>query len=298
MRIIRLGNIKIGGNAPFVLIAGPCVIENEKTSFDIANKLKSIAGKLKISLIFKASYDKANRTSLKSYRGPGLEKGLKVLSEIKKRFDLPILTDVHCKEDVHAVAEVADIIQIPAFLCRQTDLIVEAAKTKRIVNIKKGQFLAPWDVRQLIEKAVSTGNKNITITERGASFGYNNLIVDFRAIPLIRELGYPVIFDATHSNLIVDFRAIPLIRELGYPVIFDATHSVQLPGGLGSSSGGQREMVEYLARAATAVGVDGIFMEVHPNPDKALCDGPNSLDLKSLTELLKQLKQIDGLVKT
>ncbi|HAG50240.1 MAG: 3-deoxy-8-phosphooctulonate synthase [Deltaproteobacteria bacterium GWC2_42_51] len=272
MRIIRLGNIKIGGNAPFVLIAGPCVIENEKTSFDIANKLKSIAGKLKISLIFKASYDKANRTSLKSYRGPGLEKGLKVLSEIKKRFDLPILTDVHCKEDVHAVAEVADIIQIPAFLCRQTDLIVEAAKTKRIVNIKKGQFLAPWDVRQLIEKAVSTGNKNITITERGASFGYNNLIVDFRAIPLIRELGYPVIFDATHS--------------------------VQLPGGLGSSSGGQREMVEYLARAATAVGVDGIFMEVHPNPDKALCDGPNSLDLKSLTELLKQLKQIDGLVKT
>ena len=272
MRIIRLGNIKIGGNAPFVLIAGPCVIENEKTSFDIANKLKGIAGRLKISLIFKASYDKANRTSLKSYRGPGLEKGLKVLAEIKKRFDLPILTDVHCKEDVHAVAEVADIIQIPAFLCRQTDLIVEAAKTKRIVNIKKGQFLAPWDIRQLIEKAVSAGNKNITITERGVSFGYNNLIVDFRAIPLIRELGYPVIFDATHS--------------------------VQLPGGLGSSSGGQREMIEYLARAATAVGVDGIFMEVHTNPDKALCDGPNSLDLKSLTELLKQLKQIDGLVKT
>ncbi|MEK7842423.1 MAG: 3-deoxy-8-phosphooctulonate synthase, partial [Deltaproteobacteria bacterium] len=186
-------------------------------------------------------------------------------------FNLPVLTDVHCKEDVKEAAKVADIIQIPAFLCRQTDLILEAAGTGRVINIKKGQFLAPWDIRQVIDKAVSTGNKNIIITERGASFGYNNLVVDFRAIPLIREMGYPVIFDATHS--------------------------VQIPGGLGSASGGQRDMVEYLARAAVAVGVDGIFMEVHPNPDKALCDGPNSVSLNNLPGLLKQLKELDRVVK-
>lgn len=272
---IKLGglppNVSIGGDAPFVLIAGPCVIEDAKTTFAIAAQLKTITAKLKIPLIFKASYDKANRTSIKSYRGPGLYAGLEVLAEVKKRFNLPILTDVHCKEDVQEVAMVADIIQIPAFLCRQTDLIIEAANTGRVINIKKGQFLAPWDVRQIIDKAVSTGNRNITITERGASFGYNNLVVDFRSIPLIREIGYPVIFDATHS--------------------------VQIPGGLGSASGGQREMVEYLARAAVAVGVDGIFMEVHSNPDKALCDGPNSLALKSLPVLLKQLKEIDRVVK-
>ena len=280
LKPIKIGNIKIGGltpnvsiggNAPFVLIAGPCVIEGEKTTLAVAAKLKAIAAKLKIPLIFKASYDKANRTSLQSYRGPGLYAGLEVLAEVKKRFNLPILTDVHCKEDVQEVAMVADIIQIPAFLCRQTDLIIEAANTGRVINIKKGQFLAPWDVRQIIDKAVSTGNRNITITERGASFGYNNLVVDFRSIPLIREIGYPVIFDATHS--------------------------VQIPGGLGSASGGQREMVEYLAMAAVAVGVDGIFMEVHSNPAKALCDGPNSLALKSLPALLKQLKEIDRVVK-
>ena len=271
MRTITIGNIKIGGNAPFVLIAGPCVIEDEKTTFAIAAKLKAIATKLKIPLIFKASYDKANRTSVKSYRGPGLKKGLPILAEVKKRFHLPVLTDVHCKENVKEVARIADVIQIPAFLCRQTDLILAVAKTGKIVNIKKGQFLAPWDVRQIIDKAVSTGNKNITITERGASFGYNNLVVDFRAIPLIREMGYPVIFDATHS--------------------------VQLPGGLGGSSGGQRDMAEYLVRAAVAVGVDGIFMEVHPNPDKALCDGPNSLSLPRLPKLLKQLQEIDRIVK-
>ena len=265
------GRVTIGGNAPFVLIAGPCVIEDKKTTLAIAGRLRGIAGRLKIPLIFKASYDKANRTSVKSYRGPGLEKGLPILAEVKKRFNLPVLTDVHCKGDVQEVAEVADIIQIPAFLCRQTDLILEAAGTGRIINIKKGQFLAPWDVRQVIDKAVSTGNKNIIITERGASFGYNNLIVDFRAIPLIREMGYPVIFDATHS--------------------------VQIPGGLGSASGGERDMVEYLARAAVAVGVDGIFMEVHPNPDKALCDGPNSVSLYNLTGLLKQLKEVDRVVK-
>ena len=270
-RKIKVGNITIGGNAPFVLIAGPCVIEDKKTTLAIAGRLRGIAGRLKIPLIFKASYDKANRTSVKSYRGPGLEKGLEALAEVKKRFNLPVLTDVHCKEDVKEAAKVADIIQIPAFLCRQTDLILEAAGTGRVINIKKGQFLAPWDIRQVIDKAVSTGNKNIIITERGASFGYNNLVVDFRAIPLIREMGYPVIFDATHS--------------------------VQIPGGLGTASGGERDMVEYLARAAVAVAVDGIFMEVHPNPDKALCDGLNSVSLNNLPGLLKQLKELDRVVK-
>ncbi len=269
-RKIKIGNITIGGNAPFVLIAGPCVIEDKKTTLAIAGRLRGIAGKLKIPLIFKASYDKANRTSVKSYRGPGLEKGLAILAEVKKRFYLPILTDVHCREDVKEVAEAADIIQIPAFLCRQTDLILAAAKTGKIVNIKKGQFLAPWDVRQIIDKAASTGNKNITITERGVSFGYNNLVVDFRSIPIMRQMC---------------------------PVIFDATHSVQIPGGLGSASGGEREMVEYLARAAVAVGVDGIFMEVHPDPEKALCDGPNSVSLNNLPALLKQLKEVDRVVK-
>ena len=271
MRRIDIGNITIGGNAPFVLIAGPCVIEDKKTTLAIAGKLRDIARRLKIPLIFKASYDKANRTSIKSYRGPGLKRGLEILSEVKEKFNLPLLTDVHCKEDVGKVAEVADVIQIPAFLCRQTDLVIAAAETGRVLNIKKGQFLAPWDVRQIIDKVLSTGNKNITITERGTSFGYNNLVVDFRGIPLMRELGYPVIFDATHS--------------------------VQIPGGLGSASGGQREMVEYLARAAVAVGVDGVFMEVHPHPGKALCDGPNSLALKTLFILLKQLKEIDRVVK-
>jgi 2-dehydro-3-deoxyphosphooctonate aldolase (KDO 8-P synthase) len=272
VKTIKIGNVRIGGNAPFALIAGPCVIEDEKTCFAIADKLKDITGKLKIPLIFKASYDKANRTSLQSYRGPGLAAGLEVLAEVKRKFKTPILTDVHCKEDIEDVVGVADVIQIPAFLCRQTDLILTAANTGKVVNIKKGQFLAPWDVKQIIDKVVSTGNKNIILTERGVSFGYNNLAVDFRAIPIMRELGYPVIFDATHS--------------------------VQLPGGLGNASGGQREMVEYLARAAVAVGVDGIFMEVHPNPEKALCDGPNSLALRTLPLLLKQLKRIDGVVKS
>jgi len=271
MKIVKVGNIKIGGNAPFVLIAGPCVIEDKKTTLTIAGKLRDIARGFKIPLIFKASYDKANRTSIKSYRGPGLKRGLEILSEVKEKFNLPLLTDVHCKEDVEKVAEVADVIQIPAFLCRQTDLVIAAAETGRVLNIKKGQFLAPWDVRQIIDKVLSTGNKNITITERGASFGYNNLVVDFRGIPLMRELGYPVIFDATHS--------------------------VQIPGGLGSASGGQRDMVEYLARAAVAVGVDGVFMEVHSNPDKALCDGPNSLNIDSLSLLLKQFKEVDEIVK-
>ncbi|MBI5894274.1 MAG: 3-deoxy-8-phosphooctulonate synthase [Deltaproteobacteria bacterium] len=271
MKVIKIGNIKIGGGNPFVLIAGPCVIESLSTTLLIAEKLQGITSKLNIPFIFKASYDKANRTSIKSYRGPGLKKGLEILNKVKKRFNVPILTDVHCKEDVKKIAKVADIIQIPAFLSRQTDLLIEAAKTKKIVNIKKGQFLAPWDIRRVIEKVASVGNEKIILTERGFSFGYNNLVVDFRSIPIMKETGYPVVFDATHS--------------------------VQLPGGKGSSSGGERQMVSCLAKAAAAVGIDGLFLEVHPNPEKALCDGPNSISLSSLPELLKLIKEIDGVVK-
>ncbi|MBI5681927.1 MAG: 3-deoxy-8-phosphooctulonate synthase [Deltaproteobacteria bacterium] len=271
MKTINIGNVKIGGNLPFVLIAGPCVIENLSATLLIADKLIEITNKLNIPLIFKASYDKANRTSVKSYRGPGLKKGLEILNKVKKKFNVPILTDAHCKDDVKRVSEVADVIQIPAFLSRQTDLLIEAAKTKKIVNIKKGQFLAPWDIKNAIEKIKSAGNERIILTERGVSFGYNNLVVDFRSIPIMRETGYPVVFDATHS--------------------------IQLPGGKGSSSGGEREMVSYLARAAIAVGIDGLFLEVHPEPEKALCDGPNSLKLNDLPEFLRQIKELDDVVK-
>lgn len=271
MKILKIGGIKIGGNNPFVLIAGPCVIESLSTTIEIAEKLKEITDKLGIPFIFKASYDKANRTSVKSYRGPGLKKGLEILNKVKKKFNVPILTDVHCKEDVKKIAKVADIIQIPAFLSRQTDLLIEAAKTKKIVNIKKGQFLAPWDIKRVIEKVTSVGNEKIILTERGFSFGYNNLVVDFRSIPIMRETGFPVVFDATHS--------------------------VQLPGGKGSSSGGERHMVSCLARAAVAVGIDGIFLEVHPNPEKALCDGSNSIKLNDLPEFLQQIKELDDVVK-
>lgn len=272
MKIIKIGNIKIGGNAPFVLIAGPCVIESLSTTLLIAERLKQITAELNIPFIFKASYDKANRTSVKSYRGPGLKKGLEILSKVKKKFNVPILTDVHCKEDVKEVAKVADIIQIPAFLSRQTDLLIEAAKTKKIVNIKKGQFLAPWDIKRAIEKVQSAGNEKIILTERGFSFGYNNLVVDFRSIPIMKETGFPVVFDATHS--------------------------VQLPGGKGSSSGGEREFVSCLAKAAVAVGIDGLFLEVHPNPKKALCDGPNSIKLDGLPEFLRRIKELDRVVKS
>ena len=272
MKTIKIGNINIGGNNPFVLIAGPCVIENLSTTLLIAEKLKEITAKLHIPFIFKASYDKANRTSIKSYRGPGLKKALEILTKVKKKFGMPILTDVHCKDDVKRVSGVADVIQIPAFLSRQTDLILEVARTKKVVNIKKGQFLAPWDIKNVIEKVKSAGNDKIVLTERGVSFGYNNLVVDFRSIPIMRETGYPVVFDATHS--------------------------VQLPGGKGSSSGGEREMVSYLARASAAVGIDGLFLEVHPEPEKALCDGPNSIALSGLPDLLKLIKKIDGVVKS
>jgi 2-dehydro-3-deoxyphosphooctonate aldolase (KDO 8-P synthase) len=238
---------------------------------EIASYLKELTAKLEIPFIFKASYDKANRTSINSYRGPGLLDGLAILKRVKEKIGVPVLSDVHRFEEIDAAAGVLDIMQVPAFLCRQTDFVVEVAKKAKIVNVKKGQFLAPWDVANIIQKIKAAGNENILITERGASFGYNNLVFDVRALPIMRAMGYPVIFDATHS--------------------------VQLPGGAGTSSGGQREMVPYLARAAVAAGVDGIFMEVHPDPEKALCDGANSLYLNSLEALLTTLKKIEKAVK-
>ena len=271
MKKIKIGNIVAGDNKKFILIAGPCVLENEQTAMDTALYLKKLTAKLKIPFIFKASYDKANRTSIKSYRGPGIKKGLAILEKIKGELNIPVLSDVHRFEEIDAAAQILDVVQVPAFLCRQTDFITEIAKKARAINVKKGQFLAPWDIANVIEKAKSAGNDNIMITERGASFGYNNLVFDVRALPIIRETGYPVIFDATHS--------------------------VQLPGGQGTSSGGQRDMVKYLARAAVAAGVDGIFFEVHRDPEKALCDGANSLYLDSLEELLVTLIKIDLLIK-
>lgn len=271
MREIKINGIRIGNGNPLLLIAGPCVIESERESYNTAKRLKEITAELNIPLIFKSSYDKANRTSIDSPRGPGLKKGLKILKKIKDKLNLPILSDVHSKDEIKEAANVLDVIQIPAFLCRQTDFVIAVAKTKRPVNVKKGQFLSPWDIKNIIKKIESTGNKNILITERGFSFGYNNLVADMRSIPIMRQFGYPVVFDATHS--------------------------VQLPGGAGTSSGGQREFVAHLARAAAAVGCDGIFMEVHPCPDKALCDGPNMINLDNLFLILKQLKEIDNLVR-
>lgn len=271
MREIRIEGLTIGGGNPFVLIAGPCVIEDLSSTLEIAERLLEITTPLQIPLIFKASYDKANRSSIDSYRGPGLEEGLDILKEVKDRYSIPILTDVHCRSEVGAVSKVVDVIQIPAFLSRQTDLILEAARTMKVINLKKGQFMAPWDMKNAIEKVLSTGNERVLITERGVSFGYNNLVVDFRTFPILRSFGHPLIFDVTHS--------------------------LQQPGGLGRSSGGEREFVPHLARAGVAAGVDGLFMEVHPLPDKALCDGPNSIALDKLPQLLKVLKRIDSLIK-
>lgn len=271
MKQIDMGNFAIGDQKGFILIAGPCVLENEEAAMDIAVYLQKLTARLKIPYIFKASYDKANRTSINSYRGPGAKEGLTILRGIKEKLGVPLLSDVHRFEEIDPAAEVLDIMQVPAFLCRQTDFIVEIAKKSKVINVKKGQFLAPADVANIIAKAKSIGNDNIMITERGTSFGYNNLVFDVRALPIIRDMGYPVIFDATHA--------------------------VQLPGGAGTASGGQRAMVEYLARAAVAAGVDGIFLEVHRDPEKALCDGANSLYLDSLEELLTTLQQIDDLVK-
>ncbi|MDD5286453.1 MAG: 3-deoxy-8-phosphooctulonate synthase [Desulfuromonadaceae bacterium] len=270
-REIITGNVKIGANRPLVLIAGPCVIENEAATLRHAERLMAICNGLSIPLIFKASYDKANRTSIGAFRGPGLKTGLAILRKVKDSLSLPVLSDIHSIEQIAPAAEVLDVIQIPAFLCRQTDLLVAAAKSGRIINVKKGQFLAPWDMKNVAGKISASGNENIILTERGASFGYNNLVVDMRSFPVLRATGYPVVFDATHS--------------------------VQLPGGQGESSGGQREFVEYLSRAAVAAGIDGIFMEVHEDPDNALCDGPNSIPLGELPALLKILKSLDAVVK-
>ena len=265
-----IGNTVLGGGNALSLIAGPCVIEDEDTVFYTAQRLKEICTELDIPFIFKSSYDKANRTSLGSFRGPGIDRGLRILSEVKSRFQLPVLSDVHSVDEVKPASEVLDVLQIPAFLCRQTDLILAASRTGRTVNIKKGQFLAPWDMKNIIDKCTSTGNRNVFVTERGTSFGYNNLIVDIRSFPILRSFGFPVVFDVTHS--------------------------LQLPGGKGICSGGQREFAGPLARSAVAAGVDGLFMEVHPEPDKALCDGPNMLPLDELPRLLKVVKHIHALV--
>jgi len=268
---IQIAHTKLGGNNPLFIIAGPCVIESEDIVFSAAKKLKEICSNIGLPLLFKSSYDKANRTSISSFRGPGLEKGLRVLSDVRSRFDIPVISDVHSVEEVKIASKVLDALQIPAFLCRQTDIILAASNTGKPVNIKKGQFLAPWDVRNILDKFISTGNRDVFITERGTSFGYNNLVVDFRGIPVMRSFGCPVIFDLTHS--------------------------LQLPGGMGKSSGGQREFAEPLARAAAAVHIDGLFMEVHPEPDRALCDGPNMIKLDELENLLKTVKAIHELIK-
>jgi len=266
VKLFKTGDILIGQGSPLVLISGPCVIEDYETTFEIASFLKELTQKLDIPFIFKASYDKANRTSINSFRGPGITEGLKILESIKAELGVTILSDVHRINEIADAAQVLDIIQIPAFLCRQTDFIVEVARAGKPMNIKKGQFRAPGDITNVVEKVTSTGNQQILITERGTMFGYNNLVADFRGIKIIQDSGWPVIFDATHS--------------------------IQLPGGAGTSSGGQREFAPILACAAVAAGADGIFMEVHTDPDKALCDGPNSLKLDTLHELLSQLKAI------
>lgn len=270
-RNFSAGNVRIGAGAPLFLIAGPCVIESEAHAGFIAEQLQKITSDLGVGLIFKASYDKANRSSVDSYRGPGLKDGLRILAGIKKRTGLAILTDVHEAAHVAPVAEVCDVLQIPAFLCRQTDLLVAAGSSGRVVNIKKGQFLSPADIVHAAEKVASTGNDKIILTERGTSFGYQNLVVDMRSFPIMRKLGYPVVFDVTHS--------------------------VQLPGGEGKSSGGQPEFIEPLARAGAAAGVDGIFIEVHDNPEKALSDGTNALALDRLRPLLEKILKIAALVR-
>jgi 2-dehydro-3-deoxyphosphooctonate aldolase (KDO 8-P synthase) len=270
-REITVDGVKIGAERPLVLIAGPCVIESEAATLRHAERLMTICNGLSMPLIFKASYDKANRTSIGSFRGPGMKEGLRILAKVKESLGLPVLSDIHSIEQIAPAAEVLDVLQIPAFLCRQTDLLVAAARSGRVINVKKGQFLAPWDMKNVAGKLAAAGNEHIILTERGVSFGYNNLVVDMRSFPVMRASGYPVVFDATHS--------------------------VQLPGGQGESSGGQREFVEYLSRAAVATGIDGIFMEVHEDPDKALCDGPNSIPLNELAVLLKRLKAIDAVVK-
>ena len=268
---INIRGVKIGGKTAMALIAGPCVIESEAATLKHAKLLKDIAESLSVPFIFKASYDKANRTSIDSYRGPGLKQGLRILKRVKDELDIPVLSDVHCKEDMKAASKVLDVIQIPAFLSRQTDLIVSAARTGKVVNIKKGQFLAPWDLKNVIKKIESAGNRKIIITERGVSFGYNCLVSDFKSLVIMKEFGYPVVYDATHS--------------------------VQMPGGMGDVSGGDARFIPYLAMASAACGADGIFLEVHENPSKALSDGPNTIKLSDLPALLLKLKKIEEAVR-
>ncbi len=268
---VKCSNFEISNDKPFTLIAGPCQMENEDHALKISSELKKVTEELGINLIYKTSFDKANRTSLKGKRGIGLEKSLTIFDKIKKEVGLPVLTDVHTAEQCSIVAKHVDVLQIPAFLCRQTDLLIAAAKTGKIVNVKKGQFLAPWDMANVIKKIEESGNKNILITERGASFGYNTLVSDMRSLPIMSRFGFPIVFDATHS--------------------------VQQPGGMGEKSGGQREFVPYLARAAIAVGVGAIFMETHEDPDNAPSDGPNMVPLNEVKALLKKLTEIDKLVK-
>ena len=271
MKLVDIANFKIGAGQPLAVIAGPCVIESRESALRHASLLKQAADRAGVPYIFKSSYDKANRSSGSSFRGPGLERGLEILAEVKRRVGVPILTDVHESAQVAAVKQVADVLQIPAFLCRQTDFVVAVANSGKVVNVKKGQFLAPWDIANVVDKILSTGNDRLLLTERGVSFGYNNLVSDMRSLVWMRELGHPVIFDATHS--------------------------LQLPGGLGHASGGERKYIPALARAAVAVGIDALFMEVHEDPDQALSDGPNSLRLNDFEKLIRAVKQIDEMVK-
>jgi 2-dehydro-3-deoxyphosphooctonate aldolase (KDO 8-P synthase) len=270
-RVVSVGKLKIGERQPLAIIAGPCVIENEGHALKMAERLLGMAESLRIPYIFKASYDKANRTSLESYRGPGIGPGLEILERIKRRLGVPVLTDVHSADEVRAAAQVCDVLQIPAFLSRQTDLLVEAGRSGAAVNIKKGQFLSPWDIRHAIAKVRSTKNNRVMVTERGTSFGYNNLVVDIRGLAVMKEFGAPVILDVTHS--------------------------LQLPGGQGSSSGGQPQYIEILARAGVAAGVDALFLEVHDNPSKALSDGANSLELRRFRPLMSRLRDLGDFVR-
>ncbi|MGI8907025.1 MAG: 3-deoxy-8-phosphooctulonate synthase [Candidatus Sumerlaeaceae bacterium] len=271
VREVQAGSVAIGGAAPLALISGPCVIESREHALKLAEQISRIAAAAGVPYIFKASFDKANRSSGKSYRGPGMDHGLAVLAEVRREVGVPVLTDIHTPEQIAPVAAVVDILQIPAFLCRQTDFLLAAAHTGKTINVKKGQFLAPWDMKNVVEKVTETGNHSLLLTERGASFGYNNLVSDMRSLAVMREFGYPVVFDATHS--------------------------VQLPGGLGSASGGQRQFIAPLARAAAATGIDALFVETHEDPDRALSDGPNNLPLAQLSALLEQVRRMDEVLR-
>ncbi len=272
MNPVAIKNVRIGKEAPLALIAGPCVLETEAEAMEIARTLKDITGRLGIGFIFKGSYDKANRTSIDSYRGPGVNEGLAMLERIRSRLDIPVTSDVHQPAEVEAAASVLDLLQVPAFLCRQTDLVVRLAETGRPLNIKKGQFLAPWDMANVVKKVSSTGNRRILLTERGTCFGYNNLVVDMRSFPIMQQTGCPVVFDATHS--------------------------VQLPGGAGARSSGQRQFAGLLAGSAMAAGADALFLETHPDPDRALCDGPNSVSLSEIEALLRRITAIRSAAMT